>query len=39
MIIDASENKIFPMIPTGFSEDEEPPRDEDKEGKKYGRLS
>ena len=39
MIIDAFENKIFPMILTGFSEDEEPPRDENKEGKKYVRLS
>ena len=27
------------MTPTGFSEDEEPPRDEDKEEKKDGRLS
>ena len=38
MIIDAFKNKIFPMVPTGFSEDEKPPRDEDKEEKKDGRL-
>ena len=38
MIIDAFKNKIFPMVPPGFSEDEEPPRDEDKEEKKDGRL-
>ena len=24
MIIDAFKNKIFPMVPTGFDEDEEP---------------
>ena len=38
LIIDAFKNKIFPMVPTGFSEDEKPPRDEDKEDKKDGRL-
>ena len=38
MIIDAFKNKIFPMVPTGFSEDEEPPRDEDKDEEKDGRL-
>ena len=34
MIIDAIKNKIFPTFPTGFSEDEEPPRDEDKDEKR-----
>ena len=34
IIIDAFQNEIFPMTPTGFSEDEEPPRGEDKEEKK-----
>ena len=39
MIIDAFKNEIFPMTPTGFSEDdEETPRDEDKEEKKDDRL-
>ena len=38
MIIDAFKNEILPMVPTGFSEDEEPPRDEDKEENKDGRL-
>ena len=38
MIIDAFKNKIFPMVPTGF-EDEEPSRDEDKEEKKDDRLT
>ena len=33
MIIDAFKKKIFPMTPTGFCEDKEPPRDEGKEGK------
>ena len=33
MIIDAFKNKIFPMVPTSFSEDEESPR-----GKKDDRL-
>ena len=37
MIIDAFKNEIFPMVPTGFSEDEEPSerRDEEEED---GRL-
>ena len=38
MIIDAFKNKIFPIVPTGFSEDKEPPRVEDEEEKKDGRL-
>ena len=29
MIIDAFKNKIFPTVPTGFSEDEESPESED----------
>ena len=39
MITDVFKNKIFPMTPTGFSEDEEPPRDEDKEEKRDDKLS
>ena len=38
MIIDAFKNKIFPMDPTGFREDEESERDEFKEGKKADRF-
>ena len=37
MIINAFKNKIFPMVPTGFSEDEEPSESRDEE-KKDGRL-
>ena len=38
MIVDAFKNKIFPIIPTGFSEDEEPSENRDEE-EKDGRLS
>ena len=38
MIIDAFKNKIFPMVPTGFSEDEEPSESRDEE-EKDGRLT
>ena len=38
MIIDAFKNKIFSLVPTGFSEDDEPPRDKDKEEEKNSRL-
>ena len=34
IITDVFENEIFAMTPTGFSEDEEPQRDEDKEEKR-----
>ena len=37
MIIDAIKNKIFPMFPTGFSEDEEPSESRD-EKEKDGRM-
>ena len=37
MIIDASKNEIFPMVPTGFSDDEEPSESRD-EKEKDGRL-
>ena len=37
MIIEAFKNKIFPMVPTGFSEDEEPSERRDEE-EKDGRL-
>ena len=37
MIIDAFKNKIFPMVPTGFSEDEEPSESRDEE-ENDGRL-
>ena len=33
MIIDAFKNKIFPMAPTGFREDEEPSGSRDEEEK------
>ena len=33
MIIGPFKNKTFPVIPTGFSEDEEPARNEDKKKK------
>ena len=38
MIIDAFKNKIFLMVPTGFSEDEEPSESRDEE-EKDGRLT
>ena len=38
MIIDAFKTKIFPIVPTGFENDEEPPRDEDKEENQDDRL-
>ena len=34
MIIDAFENEIIPMSPTGFEDDKETPRNEDKEKKR-----
>ena len=37
MIIDAFKNEIFPMVHTGFSEDEEPSESRDEE-EKDGRL-
>ena len=37
MIIDVFKNKIFPIVPTGFSEDEEPSESRDEE-EKNGRL-
>ena len=37
MIIDAFKNEVFPMVPTGFSEDEEPSESRDEE-EKDGRL-
>ena len=37
MIIDAFKNEIFPMVPTGFSDDEEPSENRDEE-EKDGRL-
>ena len=38
IIINAFKNEMFPMTPTGFSDEEESPRDEYKKEKKEGRL-
>ena len=38
MIIDPFKNETFPMIPTGFSEDEEPSKSRDEEEKEIRRL-